>query len=383
MKIVIAPDSYKDALNAKSVARAIHTGFRKIYPDAEYVLLPLADGGEGTLQTLMDATKGEFITCEVKNPLQQKIYSQFGFLGQKFGKKKTAVIEIAKASGLEMIPPHLRNPMITSTFGTGQLISKALDLGAQRIIIGLGGSATNDGGAGMMQALGARFLDANEQPLAHGGAALINLAYIDLTQLDTRLNQVEFIAASDVNNPLTGNLGASVVFGPQKGATPDMVTTLDRALTNYVKHVEQTVGRKISALAGAGAAGGMGAALLAFMKACLKSGIEIVMDAINLDSHCKNADLVITAEGRIDGQSIRGKTPVGVARIAKHYDLPVIAICGCLGDSAELVYDYGIDAIFPIVNRAVLLETALTNSEQNLIRTSRNIAKLLTLQINC
>ncbi|WP_419835498.1 glycerate kinase [Endozoicomonas atrinae] len=375
MKIVIAPDSFKECLTAAQVAQAIETGLKQVLPDAEYIKVPVADGGEGTLQSLVDATGGKLIEVVVTGPMGATVQASFGLLGDG----ETAVIEMARASGIELVPADQRNPMISTTRGTGELILSALDHGIKRMIVGIGGSATNDGGAGMMQALGVKLLDVDGEELPCGGAALSTLCSIDTSQMDERLKHVEFIAACDVDNPLTGANGASAVFGPQKGASPEMVEQLDKALKHYASLLKRDLGKEVEQQPGAGAAGGMGAALLAFLDAELKPGIDIVMDAVDLAEKVIGADLVITGEGRIDGQTAQGKTPVGVARIAKQFDLPVIALAGSVGSGVEAVYERGIDALFPIVHGAVPLSEALENGEKNLIRAARNLASTLML----
>lgn len=377
MKIIIAPDSFKECLTAAQVAQSIENGMRQIFPDAKYVQVPVADGGEGTLQSLVDATQGRFIEVTVTGPLGEPVNACFGLLGND----NTAMIEMAQASGIELVRPEARNPLIATTFGTGELIKAALDLGVRHFIVGIGGSATNDGGAGMLQALGIKLLDDNNQELEHGGAALAKLSHIDLATMDERLKQCTFIAACDVNNPLTGVNGASATFGPQKGATPEMVALLDDALRHYAAIIKRDLGIEVDAIAGAGAAGGMGAALLGFLNAKLKPGIEMVMEAVELAEKVKGADLVITGEGRIDGQTAQGKTPVGVARIAKMESIPVIALAGSVGPGVEAVYEKGIDALFPVVHGAVSLDEALTKGSENLARAARNLAATLKLTL--
>lgn len=377
MKIVIAPDSFKENLTAAEVANSIEAGFKQIIPDAEYVKVPVADGGEGTLQSLVDATEGRFIEKSVTGPLGQSVKACFGLLGDG----KTAVIEMARASGLELVAPEDRNPLITTSYGTGELIHAALELGVEKIIVGIGGSATNDGGTGMMQALGAKLLAVDGCELGFGGAALANLAKIDISALNKRLQSVEIIAACDVDNPLTGSKGASAVFGPQKGADLMMVEQLDSALSHYAQIIEKDLGVSVHSVPGAGAAGGMGAALLAFMNASLKPGIDIVMDAVSLAEQVKGAHLVITGEGRIDGQTAQGKTPVGVARIAKAENIPVIALAGSVGKGVEAVYEQGIDALFPVVHGAVSLEEAFDHGANNLTRAARNLAAVVKMSL--
>ncbi|HAS6246727.1 TPA: glycerate kinase [Vibrio vulnificus] len=370
MKIVIAPDSYKESLTAMDVAIAIEKGFKQVLPDAHYVKLPMADGGEGTVQSMVDATGGTIIEHTVTGPLGQRVDGFFGLLGEG----KTAVIEMAAASGLHLVTPDQRNPLITTTFGTGELIKAALDHGVEHIIVGIGGSATNDGGIGMAQALGIKLLDAQGNALGHGGGELAKLATIDCSQLDPRLAQVRLEVACDVDNPLCGPKGASAVFGPQKGATPEMVTILDKNLAHYATIIKQQLDVDVRDMAGAGAAGGMGAALLGLLNAELRPGIEIVMDAVHLDEIVADADLVITGEGRIDSQTIHGKTPIGVARTAKKHGLPVIGIAGCLSADCGVVHEHGLDAVFAVVNRSVDLPTALAEAAENVELTARNVA---------
>ncbi|EHK8984857.1 glycerate kinase [Vibrio vulnificus] len=370
MKIVIAPDSYKESLTAMDVAIAIEKGFKQVLPDAQYVKLPMADGGEGTVQSMVDATGGTIIEHTVSGPLGQPVCGFFGLLGEG----KTAVIEMAAASGLHLVTPAQRNPLITTTFGTGELIKAALDHGVEHIIVGIGGSATNDGGIGMAQALGIKLLDAQGNALGHGGGELAKLATIDCSQLDPRLAQVRLEVACDVDNPLCGTKGASAVFGPQKGATPEMVKILDENLAHYAAIIKQQLGADVRDMAGAGSAGGMGAALLGLLNAELRPGIEIVMDAVHLDEIVADADLVITGEGRIDSQTIHGKTPIGVARTAKKHGLPVIGIAGCLSADCGVVHEHGLDAVFAVVNRSVDLPTALAEAAENVELTARNVA---------
>ncbi|EOB2812522.1 TPA: glycerate kinase [Vibrio vulnificus] len=370
MKIIIAPDSYKESLTAMDVAIAIEKGFKQVLPDAHYVKLPMADGGEGTVQSMVDATGGTIIEHTVIGPLGQNVDGFFGLLGEG----KTAVIEMAAASGLHLVSPELRNPLITTTLGTGELIKAALDHGVEHIIVGIGGSATNDGGIGMAQALGIKLLDVHGNALGHGGGELAKLATIDCSQLDPRLAQVRLEVACDVDNPLCGPKGASAVFGPQKGATPEMVTILDKNLAHYAAIIKQQLGVDVRDMAGAGAAGGMGAALLGLLNAELRPGIEIVMDAVRLDEIVADADLVITGEGRIDSQTIHGKTPIGVARTAKKHGLPVIGIAGCLSADCGVVHEHGLDAVFAVVNRSVDLPTALAEAAENVELTARNVA---------
>lgn len=372
MKIVIAPDSFKESLSAKQVATAIQQGFSQIVSDAEYVCLPVADGGEGTTDALISSTQGRLIESLVQDPLGNHITTHWGLLGDG----KTAVIETAAASGLDLIHPTQRNPLITSSYGTGQLIKAALDNGVSRIIIGLGGSATNDCGAGILRALGAHLLDEAGRPLAPGGGALNKLEYLDISQLDPRLKQVKFEVACDVDNPLLGKEGASAIFGPQKGATPKQVEQLDKNLTHFSKHLTKASGNDVTKIPGTGAAGGIGAILCALFNTELKSGIEIVLDAVDINQHLASADLVITGEGRIDSQSLRGKTPVGVAKRAKQFDCPVIALAGSKTQDQTPLKDCGIDAIFSVIPGITSLPEALQQAELNLRICSQNIASV-------
>ena len=375
MKIIIAPDSYKESLTAMEVATAIEAGFRQVMPTAEYIKLPMADGGEGTVQSLVDASNGTIIEHQVTGPLGEQVPAFFGIMGDD----KTAVIEMAAASGLHLVSPNLRNPMLTTSYGTGELILAALDHGVDHIIVGIGGSATNDGGIGMAQALGVQLLDNKGQALGFGGQALAQLASIDITTVDPRLAHIKLEVACDVDNPLCGKKGASHIFGPQKGATPAMVAELDQHLAHYAAIIKRDLAIDVKDMAGAGAAGGMGAALLGLFNAQLRSGIEIVIDAVHLGDIIKDADLVITGEGRIDSQTIHGKTPIGVARTAKKYHKPVIGIAGCLSQDCGVVYDHGIDAVFSVVPAAMSLEHAFNNAAVNVELTARNIAAIYCL----
>lgn len=375
-KIVIAPDSFKESLSAKRVVQIIASAMAEILPDVQLIGVPLADGGEGTAATLVDATAGQLRQAIVRNPLGDLIHASWGLLGDR----QTAVIEMATASGLALIPPAQRNPYLTSSAGTGDLLKAALDAGARRFILALGGSATNDGGAGMLQALGVGLLDCDGQPITPGGAALAQLARIDLTNIDSRLADCEFEIACDVDNPLIGQRGAAAVFGPQKGATTEMVAILDAALAHYAAVIQAQLGKDVSALPGAGAAGGMGAAALAFLpNVRMRRGVDIVLQATQLEQHLADADLVITGEGCLDAQTILGKVPIGVAQLAKRYAVPVIAIGGCVRADVAAVYAHGIDAVFSCVPAAMPLESALANAEQHLAHTARNVAAVIKL----
>ena len=378
MKIVIAPDSFKESLTALEVAEAIEAGLKKVLPDAEYVKVPMADGGEGTVQSLVDATEGRLISAEVCAPLGNKVKAEFGLSGDG----RTAIIEMAAASGLHLVPPEARNPLRTTSYGTGELILAALDEGVEKIIVGIGGSATNDGGAGMLQALGALLLDAQHQPIGAGGGCLQDLAAIDLSGLDKRLADVEIVVACDVDNPLCGEKGASAVFGPQKGATPEMVQALDSGLLHFAAIAARDLGLDIQSPAGAGAAGGMGGGVLLLPDARLQAGVQIVMEAVKLAEKVQDADLVITGEGRMDAQSVHGKTPIGVAHTAKAFGKPVIAIVGCLREDYEVVYAQGIDAVFPIIRQLGSLEEILQHGRDNLVSAAQNVARIYQMGIS-
>lgn len=375
MKIVIAPDSYKESLTALEVASAIEAGFRDVFPDASYVKLPVADGGEGTVEAMVAATQGKIVRLAVTGPLGEEVDAFYGLSGDEH----TAFIEMAAASGLELVPAAKRDPLITTSYGTGELIKNALDRGVAHFIIGIGGSATNDGGAGMMQALGARLLNKQGEQIGFGGGALPELDRIDISHLDRRIPQCRFEVACDVTNPLTGSQGASAIFGPQKGATPELVQQLDRALTHYAEIIRRDLDIDVLNIPGGGAAGGMGAALHAFCQAELRRGIEIVTEALGLAEQVKDATLVITGEGRIDSQTINGKVPIGVAKVAKRFNKPVIGIAGSLTADVGVVHQHGVDAVFSVLYSICSLEEALDNAGQNVRMTARNIAASLKM----
>jgi glycerate kinase len=373
MKFVLAPDSFKESMTAKEAAEAMERGINKAMPDAECVIVPMADGGEGTVQSLVDATEGELHKVMVIAPLGNEVEALFGVLGNK----KTAVIEMASASGLHLVPKEKRNPLITTTYGTGQLIKAALDKGANHIIIGIGGSATNDGGAGMLQALGGKLLTADNEEIPFGGGNLNLINKIDLSKLDSRLAHTKIEAACDVTSPLTGENGASRVFGPQKGASEEMINTLDTNLCHYANIIKEQLGKDIANIPGSGAAGGLGGGLLAFLSAELKRGIELVIEHTKLREKMQGADYVFTGEGSIDGQTLYGKTPFGVADMAKESNIPVIAFGGNIGDGIESLYDNGIDSIIGILPGVCTLEDALLRGAENLERASENVARML------
>ncbi|WP_034946730.1 glycerate kinase [Erwinia oleae] len=375
MKIVIAPDSYKESLSAQQVAAQIEQGFREIFPDAQYVRLPVADGGEGTVEAMVAATGGTQVRLSVTGPLGEPVDAFYGLSGDK----SCAFIEMAAASGLELVPASRRDPQITTSWGTGELIRDALDKGVEHFIIGIGGSATNDGGAGMVQALGAKLLDKQGSQIGYGGGALPQLESIDLSEFDPRIPHCRFEVACDVTNPLLGKEGASAVFGPQKGASPERVKQLDDALAHYAAVIRRDLDIDVLSVPGGGAAGGMGVALHAFCHAELRRGIEIVTEALGLDELVKDASLVITGEGRIDSQTIHGKVPIGVAKVAKRYGVPVIGIAGSLTDDVAVVHQHGLDAVFSVIYSICTLEEALENAGENVRMTARNIAASLSI----
>ncbi|HDR8126445.1 TPA: glycerate kinase [Bacillus cereus] len=370
MKVVIASDSYKESLKAIEVCEAIERGFRAIFPNAKYVKIPIGDGGEGTVESLVDATGGRIISISVTGPLRESVQAFYGVSKDK----KTAFIEMAAASGLQHVPVEKRNPLITTTKGTGELILHALNQGAEYIILGLGGSATNDGGAGMLAALGVRFINDKGEVIDPSGGTLHSIVAIDFSQMDPRLKGVKIEAACDVDNPLVGMQGASFVFGRQKGANVEMMKELDENLKHYVNILKRYVSSDVSEIPGAGAAGGMGAAVISVLKGDLRRGIEIVLDYTNFDKHIEDADLIITGEGRIDEQTAYGKAPVGVAGRAKRFSVPVIAIGGSVSSDYSAVYEKGIDAVFSITTRPMTLEEAYRVAEENIEMTTKNIA---------
>lgn len=375
MKILIAPDSYKGSLSALEVCEGIERGIKRVYPSAEIIKIPMADGGEGTVQSLVEGTGGKIVNVKAHDPLMREIQSYYGILGDG----KTAIIEMAAASGLPLISIAERNPAITTTYGTGEIIRHALDMGCRNIIIGIGGSATNDGGAGMIKALGVRLLNEKGDEIGHGGGSLKDLKSIDISGLDDRIKNCRITAACDVNNPLCGLKGASYVFGPQKGADEKMVEMLDNCLLNYAEVIKKDLGRDIKDIPGSGAAGGLGGGLLAFLNAKLKRGIDIVIETTKLEENIKDCDLVITGEGLIDYQTAFGKTPYGVATTAKKFNIPVIAICGGIGKDVEGLYDKGFVSIFSIVDGPMELNEAIQNAHKLLENTTERIMRLLKL----
>jgi len=375
MKIVIAPDSFKESLSAAEVATAIATGLHEVWPQAELLCRPMADGGEGTVAAVIAATGGEQRESLVQGPLGETVTAHWGWIAER----RCAVIEMAAASGLHLIAPEQRDVLRACTYGTGELILAALEAGATQIILGFGGSATNDGGSGMLRALGVGFEDANGQALAPGGGALAQLYKIDLSRLDPRLPQVRFEVACDVNNPLCGPYGASHIFGPQKGATPEQVQQLDAALSHFADCWAQTLERDARDYPGSGAAGGIGFAAHSVLNASFRPGIELVAQISNLEQAIIGADLVITGEGRLDQQTLHGKTPLGVALIAKRHRVPVIALAGTLGEGYQRLYEHGLDAAFSLAPGPISLATALAEAPQLLRQRAVDVARLWQL----
>ncbi|MNM67593.1 Glycerate 2-kinase [compost metagenome] len=375
MKIVIAPDSFKDSLSAQGVADAIALGLAQVWPDAQLIKCPMADGGEGTVESILAACEGQQRRTLVRGPLGATVEAAWGWLPQSH----TAIIEMAEASGLQLVPVAQRDACISSTFGTGQLIRAALDAGAQRVILAIGGSATNDGGAGAMQALGVKLLDAQGQTLSPGGLALAQLARVDLSEIDPRLAQVRFDIAADVNNPLCGPHGASAIFGPQKGASPVQVEQLDRALGHFADHCARALNNDVRDEPGSGAAGGLGFAAKAFLGAQFTAGVEVVAELVGLADAVAGADLVITGEGRFDAQTLRGKTPFGVARVAREHGVPVIVIAGTLGEGYQALYEHGIDAAFALASGPMTLEQACAEAPRLLRERVTDVARVWRL----
>lgn len=372
MRVIIAPDSFKECLPAHSVSAALAEGVRRACPNAEIVEVPLADGGEGTVESLVRATSGTIHPAMVTGPLGEPVRARFGILGDGV----TAVLEMAAASGLELTPRERRNPLITTTFGTGELIRAALGMGARRLLVGIGGSATNDGGAGLAEALGYRLLDAEGNPIPRGGGGLARLARIDASGRDSRLTTVPIAVACDVTNPLTGPHGASAIYGPQKGATPPMIATLDANLAHFAAILRRDLGADVANVPGAGAAGGLGAGLLAFTQASLRRGIELVMEAVNLRGHLLGADLCLTGEGALDRSSLFGKTAVGVAALAREVGVPVVVFAGAVFPEAVDTHAHGVTAYFAITHRPCTLEDAFSHASIWLADTAAQVIYL-------
>jgi glycerate kinase len=393
VKIIVAPQALKGSLDAAEVGHAIAAGIHVVLPGAEVTVVPVADGGEGTVSALVAATAGHTLSVRVTGPLGQPVEAHYGLLGADHVPEsqpgatrsvpdldgRTAVIEMAAASGLPLVPREHRDPRIATTRGTGELIRAALDAGARRLLIGIGGSATNDGGAGMVQALGVHLLDDQGQELLPGGAALARLDQIDLSGLDPRVRETEVIVASDVTNPLCGPLGASAVYGPQKGATPEMVAELDAALAHFAEVIRRDLGTDVAALPGAGAAGGLGAGLIAFLHARLQRGADMVLQAVGLEQRLEGASLVFTAEGRLDDQTAFGKAPGTVAALAHRHGIPVVVLAGGLGPGYEQLYATGISAVLPLPDGPLPLEESMARAEELVTAAAERAMRLIQI----
>jgi glycerate kinase len=375
MKIVVAPDSFKGSLTAIEVSVAIEQGIREVFPEAEVIKIPMADGGEGTVQCLVNATGGKILEEKIIGPLGDEVLAFYGILGDR----KTAIVEMAAASGLILIPESKRNPLVTTTYGTGQLIKAALDQGCRKMIIGIGGSATNDGGAGMVQALGVKLLDQEGKEVGFGGGELKKIVKIDISCMDNRLSDTKVLVASDVNNPLCGPQGASRIYGPQKGATPEIIEELDKSLSYFAELIKRDLYKDIKDIPGAGAAGGLGASLMAFLNAELRLGIEIIIEVVKIEQIIIESDLLITGEGRIDAQSVFGKVPFGLGKMAKKYNVPVIAIVGEVGEGFSQIYEYGINSIMSIISKAISIDEAMQISKSLLKDATERMMRIIKI----
>lgn len=376
--IVIAPDSFKESADAFSVAQAIAQGWQECRPNDTILLHPMADGGEGSMQVITGMLEGQVEQIQVQNPLGQPCLASWGWLPQT----ATAIIEMASASGIHLVPCEQRNALRASTYGTGELIKAALDKGAKAIVLTLGGSATNDGGAGMLQALGVQLLDKNQQPLAPGGAALAELAQVDLQGLDSRIAQTNFTVACDVTNPLCGLLGASAIFGPQKGATPEQVAMLDEALNHFANICANTLNLDYREKPGAGAAGGTGFAALTFLNATFRPGFELIAELTKLEQKIKQATLVITGEGRMDSQTLHGKVPFGVGRLARSHQVPAVALVGALEDGYQELYAHGITCAFSAASGPMELENSKAWIEKLLQHRAHDLSRLFSAALD-
>lgn len=379
MKVVVAIDSLKGSLSSLEAGQAIKEGVQVVYPEAEVVVRPLADGGEGTVEALAIGMGGELVHVSVTGPLGDAVTAEYGILKADDARPKTAIIEMSAAAGITLVPDEKRNPMHTTTFGVGELIKDAIDNGCRHFIVGIGGSATNDGGIGMLQALGYDFLDKDGAPVAYGGAGLQSIARIQAENVLPALKDCTFRVACDVTNPLCGPMGSSAIYGPQKGATPEMVKELDEALLHYAELSKETFDHADRLYPGTGAAGGMGFAFLTYTNAVLESGIKIVLEETGLEEEMKDADFVITGEGRLDSQTALGKAPIGVAHLAKKHDKKVLAFAGCLTPDAGVCNENGIDAFFPILRRVITVQEAMEkeNARENMIRSVEQVFRLI------
>ena len=379
MKVVVAIDSLKGSLSSLEAGQAIKEGVQVVYPEADVVVRPLADGGEGTVEALAIGMGGELVHVSVTGPLGDAVTAEYGILKADETRPKTAIIEMSAAAGITLVPDEKRNPMHTTTFGVGELIKDAIDNGCRHFIVGIGGSATNDGGIGMLQALGYDFLDKDGAPVGYGRAGLQSIARIKADNVLAELKDCTFRVACDVTNPLCGPMGSSAIYGPQKGATPEMVKKLDEALLQYAELSKETFDHADRLYPGTGAAGGMGFAFLTYTNAVLESGIKIVLEETGLEDEMKDADFVITGEGRLDSQTALGKAPIGVAHLAKKHDKKVLAFAGCLTPDAGVCNENGIDAFFPILRRVITVQEAMEKetARENMIRSVEQVFRLI------
>ncbi|WKA56988.1 glycerate kinase [Planococcus shenhongbingii] len=375
MKVLIAIDSFKGSISSIEGSEAISAGIKEVYPEAQIVILPLADGGEGTVEALIRATDGNLVEKEVMGPLKEKVTAVYGILGDG----KTAVIETAAACGLPLVPSNQRNPLLTTTYGVGELIADAIDKGCREFVIGLGGSATNDAGIGMLQALGFRFYNEHNKEVGIDGQALADICRLDLEHVNDKLKECTFRIACDVKNPLYGPMGAAYIFGPQKGATPEMVKQLDEGLKHFADLVQDELGVDINQIEGAGAAGGLGAAFSGFINGQLQSGIDLVLEIIDMEKSMEGADFVITGEGKLDGQTSMGKAPLGVAQLAQKQGIPVIALAGGITEETAALNELGITSYFSIMNAPMSLEEAMDSNVaySNLRTTATQLFRLI------
>lgn len=375
MRILVAPNYFKGSLTSLKVANCIEKGIKKVFTKAEVIKIPFADGGDGTVESITSAISGsKIINCKVIGPLGEKIDSFFGILPDN-----TAVIEMAAASGLRLVPPGKRNPLITTTYGVGELIISALNYGCKKIIVGIGGSATNDGGAGMAQAIGVRLLDENGKEIRFGGGELKRLGKIDMSGIDNRIKDIEIIVASDVTNPLCGRNGASYVYGPQKGATHKMVKELDENLLNYAEIIKRDLKIDVKNIPGSGAAGGLGAGLLAFCGAKMREGFKLIAEITKLEEKVRESSLVITGEGKIDSQTLCGKAPYGVTQYAKKYNIPVIVIAGSVVGDLEIFHNAGMNAVISIISQPMTIQEAMERAEELLLNVTVEVMNILKI----
>lgn len=375
MKFLLAIDSFKGSISSLEAANAFEAGIKRVKNNVEVIKIPIADGGEGTVESLVNFTKGEIIKTKVKDPLMREIDSYFGILGDG----ETVVIEMAAASGLPLLKDDERNPLYTTTYGTGELIKKALDMGFRRFVLGIGGSATNDAGVGMAMALGFKFLDKEGYDIGLGGVKLFNLHSIDTTCKDKRLDECEFLVACDVENTLYGEKGATYVYARQKGAGEEDLILLEKSIVNFSNVVFKEFEINISEIKGGGAAGGLGAGAYVFLNGKIKKGIDVLIDILKLDEVVKDVDFVVTGEGKIDGQTLSGKVPFGIAKLSKNYNKPVIAVCGLLEEGYKEIYNYGVDTIFSITNGPISLNESMKNASVLIEDTAERIIRFINI----